>query len=104
MACWSGLAVLCLAALLAAAVEAQTPSAPEGVPAPSNVRGREYPRILPDLRVVFRVRASEAHAVSVAPKSADSGLGAAPYAMTRGADGNWRSPPRRSDPASITTS
>ena len=33
------------------------------VPAASNVRGAEYPLILPDLRVVFRLEAPEAHKV-----------------------------------------
>ena len=59
------------------------------MPAPSNVRGRAYPRILSDLRIVFRVTAPDAREVQVAPRGGDSGLGAAPYPMTRGDDGVW---------------
>src|SRR5262249_45047266 len=61
----------------------------EGVPAPSNVRGREYPRIHSDLRITFRVTAPGAGEVLVAPRGNDSGLGAQPYPMTRGEGGVW---------------
>jgi enterochelin esterase family protein len=70
-----------------AAAGAQAPA--EGVPAPSNVRGRAYPRIHPDLRVTFQVRAPDAREVLVAPRNRDSGLGLEPYKMTKGADGVW---------------
>jgi enterochelin esterase-like enzyme len=36
---------------------------PEGVPATTNIRGAEYPRIHPDLRVTFRIKAPEAQKV-----------------------------------------
>ncbi len=36
-----------------------------GVPASTNVRGAKYPRILPDKRVIFRVKAPEAQKVQV---------------------------------------
>src|SRR5689334_8241103 len=39
--------------------------APEGVPAPSNVRAAAYPRILPDRRVVFQLKAPSAQKVQV---------------------------------------
>ena len=62
----------------------------EGTPAPSNVRGSAYPRILSDRRVVFRVNAPEAKSVAVAARSEDSGMnGNKPYAMTRDAKGVW---------------
>lgn len=81
---------LALSALLATALAQASPAqAPPGVPAPSNVRGRDYPRIHPDLRVTFRVRAPQARSVQVAPRGSDSGLGTAPYTLTKGADGNW---------------
>ena len=44
---------------------ATTTTPPEGVPAPSNVGASGYPRILPDNRVVFQVRAPEATRVQV---------------------------------------
>lgn len=56
-------------------------------PAPSNVRGAEYPRIHPDLRVTFRLKAPGAQKVQVVPQNA--GMGKTPYDMTRGEDGTW---------------
>lgn len=56
-----------LAALaLVAGAPAQEAAKPEGVPAPSNVRGAEYPRIHPDLRVTFRIKAPDAQKVEFA--------------------------------------
>lgn len=78
------------AALLLAAVTlaAQAPSA--GAPAPSNVLGRQFPWIHPDLRVTFQVAAPEAKQVAVAGRAADSGMnGNTPYEMTRDAEGLW---------------
>lgn len=84
------LLALLILAVLTAAVEAQTASpAEDGVPAPSNVRGKAYPRIHPDLKVTFHVTAPNAKEVLVAPRSSDSGLGASPYPMSKGADGVW---------------
>src|SRR4051794_12607118 len=81
------------------AIAQMPPDSPEiaGIPAPSNVRGRAYPRIHPDLRVTFRVNAPNAHEVLVAPRSSDSGLGPRPYPMVRQADGAWTvtTPPAR---------
>ena len=74
---------------LASMVIAQPSGEGDGVPAPSNVRSRAYPRILPDLRVVFRVIAPSASEVQVAPKGSDSGLGPRPYPLTKGADSVW---------------
>jgi enterochelin esterase-like enzyme len=63
--------------------------ADDSVPAPSNVRGAEYPRVYPDLRVAFRIKAPEAKKVQLQPGGDDNGLGKGPIEMTRGADGVW---------------
>jgi enterochelin esterase family protein len=79
-----------LAALFLAAVTlaAQTPTA--GAPAPSNVMGKQFPWIHPDLRVTFQVTAPEAKQVAVAGRAADSGMnGNTPYEMTRDSEGVW---------------
>jgi alpha-L-rhamnosidase len=97
--CTLWLALPLLIALVAGVLLQTPPNAPEtkGVPAPSNVRGRAYPRIHPDLRVTFRVTAPQAHEVLIAPHSSDSGLGPRPYPMTRDTDGTWTvtTPPAR---------
>ena len=36
-----------------------------GLPAPTNVRGAKYPRILPDNRVIFRIKAPDAQKVQI---------------------------------------
>jgi len=59
-------------------------------PAPSNVRGSAYPRIHPDRRVTFRVKAPQAQSVAVAGRAEDSGMnGNKPYPMIRGTNGDW---------------
>ena len=58
-------------------------------PAPSNIRGGEYPTIHPDLRVTFRILAPTATSVAVEPRGGDSGLGPAPYPMVKDDKGNW---------------
>jgi enterochelin esterase-like enzyme len=61
-----------------------------GKPAPSNVRGKEFPLIHPDRRVTFRVTAPEAKTVAVAGRAADSGMnGNSPHQMQKRADGTW---------------
>ncbi|MBI4874904.1 MAG: esterase [Acidobacteria bacterium] len=65
------------------------PAADSSVPAPSNVRGGEYPRIHSDLRVTFRVNAPAAQSVQVLPAGSDSGMGKGPFEMTKGAEGVW---------------
>jgi enterochelin esterase-like enzyme len=68
---------------------------PEGVPATSNHRHAEYPRLHPDGRVTFRVFAPLAQSVAIEPmmgmieNNGHNGLGNAPYAMTRDAEGFW---------------
>jgi enterochelin esterase-like enzyme len=50
--------------LLAAAPDAAEKVKPaESIPAPSNIQGKEYPRIHPDLRVTFRIKAPDAKKV-----------------------------------------
>ena len=39
----------------------------KAIPAPTNIRGAEYPRILPDLRVEFRIIQIEAEASAFKP-------------------------------------
>jgi enterochelin esterase family protein len=63
--------------------------AAEGKPAPSNVPGREFPKIYPDLGVTLRVKAPDAQKVQVAPRGDDNGLGRGPYDMQRDAGGMW---------------
>ena len=75
-----------LAAALAAAAVSCSGNKQVGVltkptPATSNLPGKEYPKINPDLSVVFRVEAPEAQSVSV-------NVGK-PYTMTKGEDGVW---------------
>ncbi len=54
-------------------------SAQEGVPAPSTaVIGAQYPRILPDNSVIFRIKADSAHKVTIGG-----------YALTKSDDGFW---------------
>ena len=54
-------------------------------PAASNVPRAEYPRVHPDGRVSFRLRAPDAKKVQVQPGGADNGMGKGPYDMDRGA-------------------
>ena len=56
--------------------------------ASSNVPGAEYPRIHPDLRVTFRLRAPTAHSVQVHGGDGN-GLGAGPFNMIRNDEGIW---------------
>ncbi|MCY2953924.1 MAG: alpha/beta hydrolase-fold protein [Planctomycetota bacterium] len=63
--------------------------ADDGRSAPSNVPGREFPKIHDDLRVTFRVSAPDAQKVRVAPRGDDNGLGRGPYDMQRDASGVW---------------
>ncbi len=52
-----------------------------GLPASTNVRGAEYPRILPDRRVVFRVEAPKANSVTFRVDK--------DYPASRAPDGSW---------------
>jgi enterochelin esterase-like enzyme len=72
--------------LLGAALPAP---ADDARPAATNVPRAEYPRVHPDGRVTFRLRAPDVKAVKVQPGGADNGLGKGPFDMERGADGTW---------------
>ena len=71
--------------LLLAGVPAQTEGTKPGdtVPAPSNIRGAEYPRIHPDLRVTFRIKAPDAQKVVFAFFDSQR------YSAKKGEDGLW---------------
>lgn len=78
--------VLAAAALVASVMYSQPPRRTaaaalpqEGVPAPSNVIGAQYPRILPDRSVIFRVKADDAREVRIGE-----------YELTRSDDGFWK--------------
>ncbi len=60
---------------------AQDPKPAEGSPAPTNVRGAEYPRVRDDLRVTFRIKAPDALKVEFQ-------LGKR-YPAQKGDDGFW---------------
>ena len=51
-------------------------------PAPTNVLGAQYPKVLPDNRVMFQLRAPNAQKVQVQ-------ISGGPFEMTKGADGTW---------------
>jgi enterochelin esterase-like enzyme len=70
------LAVMMFAAGIACAVEPIP-----GVPAPTNINSGDYPRILPDNRVVFRLQAPDANSVEFIT---DKG-----YQATKDDSGNW---------------
>lgn len=57
-----------------------------GTPHSSNVPGAQSPRILPDRRIVFTIKAPDAHTLEVA---GGDGLGKGPFPMTKGTDGTW---------------
>jgi enterochelin esterase-like enzyme len=73
-------------AILSTAPAAADPPRPhfaESVPASSNVRGAEYPRILPDRRIVFRIKAPDAKKVEFAFFDPTR------YPATKDAEGFW---------------
>ena len=72
-----------LLAMLVPAGSAQDPKPAEGIPAPTNIRGAEYPRIHDDLRVTFRIKAPDAQKVEFGFFDNKR------YAATKGEDGFW---------------
>ena len=74
-------AIMALAALTACAGN-QVGVITEPVSASTNIQGREYPKINPDLSVEFRVNAPEAESVAV-------DICSKVYPMTRNEDGVW---------------
>ncbi len=77
---WSG-RLLFLA--LAATLPSQQPEPPEGVPASTNIRGAEYPRVHDDRRVSFRFKAPDAKNVVFAFFDSQR------YPATKSEDGFW---------------
>ena len=80
-----------LAVFAAALAYTQTPEPPDksaepGIPASSNVGAAAYPRIAPDSRVTFRLRAPNARDVKL---EGGAGLVQAPLDLKRGEDGTW---------------
>src|SRR4051794_7250914 len=75
--------------LVAAAVASALAQTPDGVPAPSNVRAAAYPRLLPDRRVIFQLKAPTAQKVQVMPGGGSNGMGKGPFDMARAEDGVW---------------
>src|SRR4051812_18432464 len=64
-----------LTLLLAAAPDQADDSKPaDTTPAPSNIRGAEYPRIHADLRVTFRIKAPDARKVEFGFFGLDGGM------------------------------
>ncbi len=80
---FAGLLTLLLAA---APVRAEDSKPADGVPAPSNIRGAEYPRIHADLRVTFRLKAPTAQKVEFGFFGFDGGKR---YPAQKGEDGFW---------------
>lgn len=74
------------AIILFFAIMVSSLAAEGGRPAPSNVNNAEYPSIDSDLRVTFRLKATNAHAVRL---EGGAGLVKEPLAMKRSADGVW---------------
>ena len=74
---------ICLLLLLSLAVagQAQPEVTADSIPAATNVPGAEYPRVTPDLRVIFRVKAPDAHKI-------EFDLGKR-YAAQKDAEGFW---------------
>jgi len=70
-----------LLAMFFATITSWAQNDPPGVPASTNVSGADYPRILSDRRVVFRVAAPDAHEIQFKLDK--------PYAATRDANGVW---------------
>jgi enterochelin esterase family protein len=77
--------------LLSLAAASATPGRADddSKPATSNVPRAEYPRIHPDRRITFRLKAPEAKKVRVQPGGAGNGLGNGPFDMERREDGTW---------------
>lgn len=75
--------------LLVFAVGAANAQPPADRPAPSAVRGSQFPRLNADGTVTFRVTAREAKQVQLAPRGTGNGLGDKPLDMTKEGGGAW---------------
>jgi enterochelin esterase-like enzyme len=58
-------------------------------PAPSAIRGSQFPRLNADGTVTFQVTAPEAKQVQIVPRGTGNGLGDEPLDVTRGERGVW---------------
>ncbi len=76
--------MIILTCAAATTLAAQQPDS--ALPAASNARGAQYPRVSADRRVTFRYVAPNARRVQV---TGGSGLAATPIDLARGADGAW---------------
>lgn len=63
--------------------------AQDATPAITNVRGTAIPRVYPDRRVTFQLKAPNASKVQLQPGGDDNGLGKGPMDMSRGEGGLW---------------
>jgi enterochelin esterase-like enzyme len=77
-----------LSAVVLAGVVSFAQVADEGVPASSNVRNAQYPRVHADGRITFRVTAKSAKQVQIQAGTPE-GMGGGPFTMTSAADGVW---------------
>src|SRR5947209_16893560 len=69
--------------LAAAPAQAQGPKPADSSPAPSNIRGAEYPRVHADLRVTFRIKAPDAKKVEF------KFVGSTSYSAEKDQQGFW---------------
>jgi enterochelin esterase-like enzyme len=69
--------------MAAAPAQAEGSKPAEGIPAPSNIRGAQYPRIHNDLRVTFRIKAPDAQKVVFGFFDSQR------YPAKKGEDGFW---------------
>ena len=87
-------------AVLALGASVGQAQAPEGSkPATTNVSGAQYPRVSPDGRATFRIKAPDAQKVQLQPfgnnaapgggNNGYNGLGKTPFDMTKDSDGFW---------------
>ena len=76
-------------------------AADDSVPASSNVRGAQYPRVSPYLRVTFRLKAPDARKVQLHPGG--DGLGKGDLVWRRATTASGPSPPGPPFRDSITT-
>src|SRR5262245_49610540 len=81
--------LLATCALLFLAWTSALAQSPAGRPAPSAIRGSQYPRLNGDGTVTFRVTAREAKQVKIVPRGTGNGLGGQPLDMKSEAGGVW---------------
>jgi enterochelin esterase-like enzyme len=86
------LAAILVGGMLSAQSPEETPGASRlatSFPAPSAVRGSQFPRLNADGTVTFQVTAPDAERVQIVPRGTGNGLGDEPLDMTRGERGVW---------------